>query len=418
MNRKSSKNTIVKTHTIKRGPELMMSLPSHQKPKHKVKKSVKGVVSKKPHKGDSHIHKHIQSGHGVKYLMALSNPFHEMVRGVHVPDPSAQASFKTSGKGRVVVSIPASSQLMFFPQYSTASDTPFGLTISGTIASFAGASAVLSYPTAPVGLTYTVLTNAGLPFTQNTLYSGRVGFRQVVSGIKVRYTGTVLNRGGTAIWYEDPSHYQGIFTPVQATGTTLTAMSAIWGVQPNARYTSFNSADEHEFIWSPQVGAAQQTGAFENLPQNQVFGTGDGGWVATENGYTPVRFGDTAAGQVISIPREVLILRNSTATAAIEFTIEFITHAEFTGGTVTAMHTPSPVHVQDAVVVKNLIAQSKHTHAQSPDVHPSRHVSDLMGTFENLGRTVVNTATTAAFNAARDPANVARLASMVGAFML
>jgi len=414
----SSKNsrkqqTIVQTHTVKKGPSLLLPTPPQAQKKNKPKKNL--GKKKKLKLGGGHQGIRALSQVGQKAFTVLTNPFHEAARGGYIPDNAAQSSFKFAGKSRFVVSIPTGQRVMIFPMYSSANDTPCAFTISGTVANFN--TGTYSWTTAPTGLTFSTIVNGSMPFSQQSLYDNAVSYRLVNTGFKVRYTGTVLNRGGTAIWFEDLGNYQGIADATELAGTPLgTLQSTKWTTKPNTRYCSFNVGDEHEFHATPCMGSSQNTVGFQNF--NGTFSTSDSSWANTENDYTPIRFGSNTTGQLAPIPRQVLILQNTTASGTIEFTIELIGHAEYAGGNVVAMQTPSPVHLQDLHTVKSAVLQSKATHGQDPDKHPSHHAHDILGHMLQAGSQLMGMAGHEALNYVSKPSNVARLGAALGAMMV
>lgn len=413
----SSKNsrkqqTIVQTHTVKKGPSLLLPTPPPATRKTKTKKNL--GKKKKLNKNGGHIGITSLTPVGQKTFTVLTNPFHEAARGGYIPDAAAQSSFKFGGKSRFVVSIPAGQKIMIFPMYAASSDAPCAFTIQGSANNFS--SGTYSWVTAPAGLTYSTITNGSMPFAQQTLYDNDVAYRLVNTGFKVRYTGTVLNRGGTAIWYEDLGNYQGIADATELASTPLnTLQSTKWATRPSTRYCSFNVGDEHEFHSTPSMGSTTNTKGFSSY--NGTFSAADSTWAATENDYTPVRFGSSTAGQNAPIPRQVLILQNTTASGAIEFTIELVSHAEYAGGSVVAMQTPSPVHLQDHHTVKSTVLHAKATHGQDPDKHPSHHAHDILSNMLHTGTHLMGMAGHQALAYVSKPSNVARLGAALGAMM-
>lgn len=362
------------------------------------------------------LHKHLDSGHGHRFFTALTNPFHDSCRGCHTIDELARPSFKATGKSRAILTIPANSRIMLFPVPSCGSDTPAFFAISGLISAFSATNAYFTYSTPPAGLTYSTYVNAALPFSQATLYSGGTAWRNVTNGYKVRYTGTVLNRGGTAMWYEPQDGLQGIFSGYQTTNGLLNDMFAYnWSTKPQSRFVSFNNKDEHDFVYSEQV--FRQTGGRWNQNYQAIFSASDVEWNAIENNGEDVRFGSATTGQYTKIPRAVLVLQNTTASSNIEFTLEYINHSEYNGGTVVPMHTPSPVHVQDAREVANAVVQSKATHAQTPDVHPATHAMTIFDQIGVIGENALKQAASAALSTVTDPTNIERaLSGLAGMF--
>lgn len=384
-------------------------------------------VSKNPAKATKRhtaMTRHIKSGHGMRYLAALTNPHCDFARGCNIPDEAARHSFKVAGKGRFVFTLSPGERIMIFPMLGCSSDTPLLHYVQGQATAFQATNAYYTYATAPVGLAYNTLQNAALPFNQGQLYTSGIQYRHVVTGFKVRYSGTVLNRGGTAIWFEQGSGGPPLIDVGTVSTTKLGDIVNAAATKPQTRYVSFNNKDEHEFVYCDQV-LNQGNSCWSGGQLTTTFNTGDLFWPAVEEDdlvsfrtYSCGRFGSSTTGQNGPFPRAFLALQNTTASGSVEYTLEFVTHVEYCGGTAIPMQTPSPIAVEDARKVRNVVAQSKAVHAQNPDEHPAKHAVSIMETLEDAAGDALKGVAHAALAAVSDPSNIARAAAAFGAMFL
>lgn len=415
-NKNKSNNKNVSNN--KKGRRKRASLPSRSMVTVNNNNSNRGPASSRMSRVQSRgIDRHIVTPHGAKYMLALVDPLNDAAKGCYIPDTHAGPSFKISGKGRTLLSVPGNSQVIVFPVASLGSDTPMFLTISGLISAFSAANAYFAYTTAPVGLTYSIVTNASLPFNQQTLYTNEINSRHVSTGIRVRYTGSWASRGGTVVWLDSANAAHGVFDQPDLTGTLLGTLVNAWMSRPQTRFCSFASQDSHEFVHTDQHYDLLERG-FQANTSNDTFNTSDIDWHSTGvETYAQTRFGNSASGQAVPWPRSVFVLTNSN-NSTVEYTIDFVTHGELRGGTVIPMHTPSPVHLQDVAAVRGIVAQSKDSHAHSPDMHPKDHALKVMNLIETVGSTVATSAAKYALNEAKNPANIAKAAGLFASMFL
>jgi hypothetical protein len=131
------------------------------------------------------------------YGRSLVNPFREGPFGACVPDDNVLPSkkLKCFSRGTTVVGTAGYGQLFVVP-LNLANDVTLGY---GSQASWAGAALASS------GTGVTTLFRNG-PYPVADLGNDGVQMRVVSCGIRLRYTGTELNKGGTIYTLEHPNH--------------------------------------------------------------------------------------------------------------------------------------------------------------------------------------------------------------------
>lgn len=404
---------LVNTQTVRRGPQLLV--PGTAVERRVRKKKPAQRTSKKSSARSGSALSLIKTPQGMKYLLGISHPHHEEARGVGIPDEECKSSFKTSGKGRLQIVVPVGNMTMVFIQGGCGNDSPMFNTVTGTVASFNAAGATYSTSTIPAGLTYSTVTNAALPFSTQTLYNDNAQWRCVSISARVRYTGNVMNRGGTAMWYEDTSG-EGVFSLNDGTNTLFSALYNRWFGKTQTRFMSFINKAEHDIVYVPSAFAASgnpwKTGGTTFNAADQTWG------VNPTVSSTGIRFGLSASGQNNEIPAGVFVLTNSTGTGPLEFTIEYIQHMEYSAQTLVGLQTRTYPAITDHQLISTALVESKSTHSQNPDDHPAEH---LLKTLEGFGKDLASSSANAAAQALKTvftPNNAAKLATGMAAMFL
>jgi len=331
-----------------------------------------------------------------KFFLALTHPHSESARGAHYPDQDARPSLKFTANSRKTFAVPPNSALICFVNPSISSDRPSLFFVSGSLADLAGAP----YTTAaiPAGVTYQRL-NVPYAYSSAGLDSGRIAARVVSLGLRVRYTGSVLNRGGSALWLNDVNGGEQILTLTEAVGAALATKIEDWTSYPQSRICSFNRNDQHEFTLAasgPQYwqdsgpGVPDAINPLSGAPFSTPFG---------------LNTTETFAG-----PPAVLVLRNNTGTQAIEFTIDIVGHIEYSGGTVMPLQTPSAVAHEDTIKVRNAYSSAQQTHAATPDKHPAPHTESVLSTIMESGKSLGSFLAKKAISEVSKPDNAERIA--------
>lgn len=330
-----------------------------------------------------------------KFFAASAHPFLPSARGAYIPDISARPSQKASARLTYNVSVNASSRLLLFIAPVGVSDVASIVGISGTQSSFGNTNAYYTYSTAPSGLTYGYSLKLPLPYSLATFGDNNLAARGAGFGIRVRYTGTVSNRGGVIHYLHDTANYgREIITDTEATGSLLSTLITKWKSDPRARVCSFHKNDTHEFA-VPMLG----DGWFAGSSATNVMYTGEAMGSA---------FGATG-GTTYPRPVSVMILDNNSS-GAIEFQIDLISHAEFRGSLTTQYQTPSPPAIQDSQIVTTSAERAITTHSQVPDLHPAEHTDNIIGetlnSLKTFGKDVISEVSKDLFT----PKNAERLA--------
>lgn len=137
----------------------------------------------------------------MKYAKAIADPFSPESAGACIPTFPSPDSMKVKTMTRAVTIVVGSSGVGgAFLCTSAASDVPIAAV---TTAQFSGS--VLTMPAVAVTGDF-AFAYPNAPFTMSDFVSDSVEARQVSYGVKVGYTGTQLDMGGTIAGYFEPMH--------------------------------------------------------------------------------------------------------------------------------------------------------------------------------------------------------------------
>lgn len=250
----------------------------------------------------------------MKYFFALHDPFDPTLVDVGYPGINGRSSFKrvVFSKGRMAVSSTGTAAILVHPAGVLTSNIA-GIQATA-VNTYVGANFPL--PNAPGTASY--LSNA--PYS--TLVYPRMLGRIVAMGLRVIYTGAILNRSGTAYAVLSPN------------GTDLGGVGA---AQIDAQFyktstvTSVQSADGEHWIsalWSPTSPAisAVETGFINN----DARGNTSHAW--------------NLFGSIASFPDSVLgILVNGASASGDQYRYEVVAHVEY---------------ISDAVEIQSLLTPS------------------------------------------------------------
>lgn len=299
-----------------------------------------------------------------KYFAALTAPHLESVRGCYTPDMLARPSQKVTVRGKFTLTLPASSRGMFFINPSAANDRASMFGVTGATSAFPNGK----FTGSGSGLNYGYDTKLSTPYSYTEMQDAGTSYRGTSFGLRARYTGPALSRGGTLTWLHDTtSSGHSILTDAERLTVTLDDLTTRVKADPRARICSFNKCDAHEFVvyetnskawWNPATGADAYPFA-GNTADNKLG------------------LGNTEYWGMPEFPA-ILIIENPNTTS-IEVTIDFILHMEFSGPKVIPYQTASPPALQDCHIVHTAVEQSNNTHAQVPDVHPAEHAEGVLG---------------------------------------
>lgn len=351
---------------------------------------------------------HSLGGEAQRFAVSLGAAHDENAKGAYRPDDSCKPSLKHACRSRVILTIPTSSKVILFVNPGMGSDQPAIFAISGTTASFNGVNATYNWTTQPAGLSYTTYSMPML-FSSSALATNGIDFRAGAFGIKCRYTGAALNRGGSALWYCDPDGGRTLMSQTQASTTKFSTWENNYlALQPQARYTNFNTNDTHEFVAYSALYASEWLETNMDAPANGLRVYSDRSWA--------LKFGNNAATtEAYYNPNSVLILSNNTSANSLEFTIELVYHYEYHGGSVQGLHTPSPSDIQGCTHVLAAHEHANQSHSQDPDTHPLTHLCNSMSVVVSKQATKVAEGVLTKY---ATPNNIERLATGLGSMFL
>lgn len=250
----------------------------------------------------------------MKYALAIASPFHLDAMGSCVPHFPSRPTFKTMGfvrSAQITIGSAGVGGAFFMP--TVANDNVFMTTTK------AGYSTADLYMSSSTSTDYSARLN--LPYAGNELVGSDMAFRIVSAGVRVNYTGTELNRGGTMYGYVSSSHQPlttTIGTTSNITAATLSALTttiikpvgevlelSMFGIDDQeVRLTSART--DQDLLWPFQT---QQIANAASVPVSD-FGC----------------------------PIAVVLV---TGTPGNTFRVEYVQHVEYVGAASAAMQTPT-----------------------------------------------------------------------------
>lgn len=320
-----------------------------------------------------------------RYLAAMSHPFSEEARNAKSIDLAARNSFPVTAKTRLILSLASGARALLFPQLNCSSDTPTLLGYAGNPSTNLATTYYFSTAALTAGVTQINTLNPTFPFTQQTLYNNEVDYRKISKGIKVSFNGQKLNQGGSVVWCESLNGIN-LLTGGEATTLSMNAFYTSILALPHTRYCSFNVDNEHEFQYSQAPYTSSPV--WTNGDSQVIYNNTDTRWVANEVGNFIQSFGSSAAGGTQYggyLPTAVLVINNTSAATA-EYIIEIVDHAEFSGGNLSVLMTPSEPRIESHATIRNAISQAKATHSATPHTHPGDHLLNTLS--KHVGKQV------------------------------
>lgn len=293
----------------------------------------------------------------VDYYQAIAKPFSPEARGVCLPIFPTRESQKSTGfmSGTAHVGTTGYGFIAVAPciandKYSVWKTSP------SYNQNYIEISSVL-----PVGVSAHAMTD--LPYRSAQLRDGTditpasVRGRIVTTGLRLRYTGTNLNKGGRMVAYVSPSHGN-------LNGESVDEMTARAGclrLQVTSSWSEFvvfsNTSDEMEY---PGHEAGSGTSSWEviracyPLSNKQYIATG-----VPETGGVPM----------------VVMMTGVTGN---EFEYEVVTHCEFIGAATAASNTPSHCDVDGLSRVQNAAAGATVKRAADADRTNAKSMAQSM----------------------------------------
>lgn len=329
---------------------------------------------------------------GQRAFIGQVMPFHPAARNTHTIDEHARPSWKISGRARTVLTVGINGGRCFiYFNPILASDKPSVFIMNMSAVAVNDAHSKFTGDAIPVaGLTYSVL-NLQIPTTEANLSSLNASYRYVSGGVKCRYSGPALQRGGNAIWYEDLSDGDAVLS----SATAAVAVNTVLASYPSQslRYVNYNSAMEHEFTLAPPV---QLYNSRWQTPTDDTATIGRHMYEDNYEGNGHVDFGPQAGRTATDVPTptSVLVLQNNTS-SPLEYTLEFIVHGELVDPQYAQLTTPSPPCPTSHALIRSAVTQAKQVHADSPDAHIAHVASQsLMSSIEagaaSVGSAAIN----------------------------
>lgn len=356
------------------------------------------------------------SAAGQRNFIGHVMPFHPAARNAHTIDEHARPSWKLSGRARTVLTVGINGGRCFiFFNPIMASDKPSVFIMNMSAAAVNDShSKFTGDAIAVAGLTYSVL-NLQVPTTESNLNALSASYRYVAGGIKCRYSGPALQRGGNAIWYEDLSDGDSVLS----TATANVAVNTVLATYPSQslRYVNYNSAMEHEFTLAPPV---QLFNSRWQTPTDDTSVQGRHMYEDNDQGGGHVDFGPQAARTATDVPTptSVLVLQNNTA-SPLEYTLEFIVHCEFVDPQYAQLTTPSPPDPTSHSLIRAAVTSAKQQHADSPDAHIAHVASQsLLSSLEAGASQVGSAAINSIASYVSKPGNIEMLATGLAGLLM
>lgn len=262
----------------------------------------------------------------MKYAEAIANPFSQRAIGACIPTfPSPDSSKQTSMLRSVSVVIGTSGVGGCWFAPSTAYNVA---TAACTTASYSGTS--LSLPSVEVAGDYTMVYPSDMShgytnFSPTVPDMNSLKSRAVSYGVRVKYTGTQLNMGGTIGGFFEPSH--NVLTGFDYTMATVTS-------RPIASYESV----DRRMNFQLQTNAVN---AHEVAFQQVVY--------PYTNTYVAPSYSAFRANAI-----GVIVIQGEPGNT---FNVEIVTHYEYTGNLVGPMSSPTHTDARGFEIVQQAAGQ-------------------------------------------------------------
>lgn len=255
-----------------------------------------------------------------KYAIAIAKPFSQEAIGACIPTFPSPDSMKVTCLTRSIpVYIGVNGYGAVFLSPSSANDVTC---VYATTATFSGTSAFM--PSVEIAGEWVGSAPTTLPFNRTQLQT-QVQSRIVSFGLRMQYTGTQLNMGGTIAGYFNPTH--------ELIGTDNLNMTSI----VNQTYASFESVDRRMNFQLQTCSVNAHETSF--LPQTLNYAGSDLG-----SGYGTMR--NTAIGVILI-----------SGTPGNSFNLEVVTHVEYAGVLANSMASPTHTDARGFELVQQAAGQ-------------------------------------------------------------
>lgn len=325
----------------------------------------------------------------------VSHPLMKTVKGILSPFTAERGSFgglmdprpsqKFTARGLLSVSIPAGDEYIVMVAPCIASDTltPSMILSQGTQANMSTVTSVYQSPTVanwPAGITQRYSTSA-TPYEKTLLGNGQNTWRLLSAGIRVRYTGPNLYRGGLVKHYHDS---RGDMLNA-AELTTLTFGDLTTRLDGHAGLIRHNLSD------SPELQAV-----FPGITQDTQSWTGAQPYYwAGNREYNNQRMGGTTSAYTFGQPIGYLYGTNTTG-QALYFDCEIVEHWEMAGRAVDALNSSScgSADLGNSLATLAVAAHQHLAHNPSKTYHQALKVAlrdpHVKAAFSGVGSSIVS----------------------------
>jgi hypothetical protein len=328
-----------------------------------------------------------------RYVLALADPMNPDVRGVG-GILNARPSQKITVNARGAYTIPNASILYMWFAPSVCSDVPSVYSNICTAAQSTLATSAFQ-SAAPTGTRSSIQFQT--PYTLIDTASAGMAGRILSLGAKFKYTGTVLNQGGIGFFYEDihgSSSVDSATTILEAPATTDARIQNLQQCRP----FHVTKQGVHKFSITPGSEASQQWCIRDNAGSAFID---RGGSMSDFNNIATPQWNNT-----VFTPNPIGFLsytNNTGATISVSF--DFQAHLEYSGGTATYAHTPSPSMHEVGSNIINAVVAAKANHAQDPDKPLLHHVHNELQ--RHLSRAVTKFGSSLLQRALKNPGETA-----------
>jgi len=297
----------------------------------------------------------------------IVHPVAKAIKGIIAPFMAEKGSFgglvdprpsqKFSARGLVAYQIPNNNEFLMFIYPCIASNVQYpSLTLNyGTDNNMALATSTYTSSTAgntPLNITQ-IQGITSTPYTEATLTTGQNNWRLLSAGIRVRYTGPNLYRGGLFKYYHDTRG--DILNASELTTTTFSQI--IQRLDGHAGVIRHNLGDDPVIEFSlPSVTNESQEWTDDGTQL----------WPGNKE-YTKQRIGGTTSGILAGQPIGYIYGMNTTG-QSLYFDAELIEHWEIAGRNVDALNTPSTGNAELANSLSTLVVSAHQHLAHNPSM--------------------------------------------------
>lgn len=305
----------------------------------------------------------MMSACAVKFALACADPFSSKANGACIPLNNVAPTMKARLFGRVSAAVGLNGYGVIYITPSVTGDMPsfyYSLNNFGGTMVSGSPSAILSSNSNPqTGISRGYCGGSGIGIDQltngiaddNQIVNGRI----VSVGVRLKYTGTELNRGGQTYCYVSPTHNN-----VSQFSNSVLNTIQLTAVEPVSRTgCEFSMAPvtttECEFPMDRSVDGSSTV--FQNTNAVYPWSMGESAVAATLD-LTPIAsFYDLQSGTRVGAPIAVIMFSGTNQNT---FEFEMVTHVEYYGTHVSQRTTPTesdPVGAQKVMMADQVVKE-------------------------------------------------------------